>query len=61
MVDSPYLNAREAAEYLRLPSVKALYNLIERVCGSRNRKRRKLLFTREELDKLRLGENPWED
>jgi hypothetical protein len=49
-VQSPYLNAEEAAVYLRLASVKQLYGLIERgklkpLPGSR-----KLRFTTDMLD-----------
>ena len=47
---SPYLTAKEAAEYLRFPSVKALYAAVARdglpVC----RRGGKLLFDRRELD-----------
>jgi hypothetical protein len=55
-VQSPYLNAEEAAAYLRLASVKQLYGLIERgklkpLPGSR-----KLRFTTDMLDEYLSGE-----
>jgi hypothetical protein len=55
--DSPFYNADKAAAYLGMTK-KALYNRVERVCGG-TRKRQKYLFTKEELDMLRRGINPW--
>jgi hypothetical protein len=57
-VKSPYLNAKEAAAYLRLDSVKQLYGLIERgklkpLPGSR-----KLRFTTDILDEYLSNEQP---
>jgi hypothetical protein len=57
-VESPYLNAKEAAAYLRLDGVKKLYGLIERgklrpLPGSR-----KLRFTTDILDEYLSGEQP---
>jgi hypothetical protein len=54
---SPYLNATEAAAYLRLDGVKKLYGLIERgrlkpLPGSR-----KLRFTKEILDECLSGDS----
>jgi hypothetical protein len=56
-VVSPYLNATEAAAYLRLDGVKKLYGLIERgrlkpLPGSR-----KLRFTKEILDECLSGDS----
>ena len=57
-VSSPYLNAEASYRHLGLTSVKALYSLVERVCGG-DRKRFKYSFTKEELDLLRKHVNPW--
>jgi excisionase family DNA binding protein len=50
IIESPYLTAVEAAQYLRRPSVQAIYALVKRgrlrpMPGSG-----RLLFTREALD-----------
>jgi excisionase family DNA binding protein len=56
-VNSPYLNAEESAEYLRI-TVKALYDLVDKrklkkLPGSKNYR-----FTREMLDAYLRGEKP---
>ena len=58
LVDSPFLNAKESAAYLRLSTVKALYSMVERTCGG-NRERRKYKFKKEQLDALQKGIDPW--
>lgn len=49
---SSWLNAREAAEYLRLPTVRALYKRIERGQLPAHRFGRQLRFARREIDAL---------
>jgi Helix-turn-helix domain len=50
--NSPYYTAEEAVDYLRLPSVKALYALVERkkLIPLKRKRSRHLLFTQEQLD-----------
>lgn len=55
-IESPYLTAEEAAQYLRLPSVKALYGLLERGKLEKLPGTRICLFTRQMLDKCVQGE-----
>jgi len=50
MTDSPYLTAREAIAYLRLPSQRALYNLVHEQRLPFCRRGRLYLFDRRELD-----------
>jgi excisionase family DNA binding protein len=48
----PWLTAEEAAEYLRLPSVRALYKRVERGQVPAHRWGRLFRFRRPELDAL---------
>jgi excisionase family DNA binding protein len=50
IVHSPYLNAREAIAYLRLPSETALYRLIREHRMPTCRRGRLYLFDKRELD-----------
>lgn len=54
-VASPYLNAEEAAAYLRLDNVKQLYGLIERGKLRKLPGYRNLLFTTAMLDEALRG------
>jgi hypothetical protein len=54
--DSPYLNAQEAAEYLRFRSVRSLYDAIEPLGIPVKHRGRTLLFHRGELDRWLAGE-----
>lgn len=47
---SPYLTAREAMEYLRIPSQSALYHLIRDQRLPHCRRGRQYLFDKRELD-----------
>lgn len=49
-IESPYLLAYEAVEYLRLPSIKSLYSLVERGKLTPLPGHRSYRFTREQLD-----------
>jgi len=50
-VPTPWLTPEEAVEYLRLPSVRALYQAVRRgEVPCHRRARRTMLFHREELD-----------
>lgn len=56
-IQSPYLNAREAAEYLRFASPRALYKAIEHGLDVPVvRRGRTLLFHRDQLDRWLAGE-----
>ena len=48
----PWMTATEAAEYLRVPSVRALYKRVERGQVPAHRWGRQLRFRRRELDAL---------
>lgn len=52
-----WLTAAEAAEYLRLPSVRALYKRVERGQLPAHRWGRRFRFRRRDLDAL-LGSSP---
>lgn len=54
MIQSPYLIAKEAAEYIR-STVQGVYALVKRGRLKPMPGRRKLLFTREALDKYLSG------
>jgi excisionase family DNA binding protein len=55
-VQSPWLTAEEAASYLRLPTVKALYQAVRRgEVPCHRRSKRTMLFHREELDRALLA------
>lgn len=49
-VDSPYLTAREAVEYLKLGSLNALYRLVNQHRLPTCRRGRLYLFDRREID-----------
>jgi excisionase family DNA binding protein len=50
-IETPWLTAEEAAAYLKLPTVKALYQLVRRgIVPARRLGLRTMRFTREELD-----------
>lgn len=53
---SPYLTAKEAAAYLRIPTVDALYKAIAKDGIPVRHRGRTLLFHREELDRWLAGE-----
>jgi hypothetical protein len=57
IVDTPYLNAKEAAAYLKFASVRALYKAIS---GGLDlpvlRRGKTLLFHRDQLDRWLAGE-----
>ena len=59
-MSTPWMTAEEAAEYLRMDSVKALYTAVRRgfVPGHR-RGKRGLLFHRDELDKAMMQRKTW--
>lgn len=50
-VESPYLTAREAVEYLRLSSVRALYGLVAEHGLPYGRRGRIYLFDKRKLDR----------
>lgn len=50
IIESPYLNATEAAIYLRRPSVHSIYALVKRGRLKPLPGFGRLLFTKEELD-----------
>ena len=55
-VQSPWMNAAEAASYLGLPSTKALYQAIRRGQVPAHRLgQRRMRFHRSELDKVLLN------
>jgi excisionase family DNA binding protein len=55
-IATPWLTPEEAAEYLRLPTVKALYQAVRRgEIPVHRRARRAMLFHREELDRALLA------
>jgi excisionase family DNA binding protein len=56
-IESPYLNAQEAADYLGM-TVKALYGHVERRKLRPMRGYRKYRFTTEQLDAFMRGEKP---
>jgi hypothetical protein len=57
-IDSPYLNAREAAAYLRYRDVRALYAAIHNGLDVPVvRRGRTLLFHRDQLDRWLAGES----
>ncbi len=51
-VTGPWLNAEQAAEYLAMPTVKAIYEAVRRGQIPVYRLGNRLRFRREELDKL---------
>ena len=50
VIDSPYLNTREAMAYLRLPRTSSLYYLINQQHLPHLRRGGRLLFDRRDLD-----------
>jgi excisionase family DNA binding protein len=54
-VASPWLTADEAAEYLRLPSRRALYQAVRRGAFPSHRRAGFLRFHKDELDEALLG------
>ena len=56
IVESPWLTAEEAAEYMRFPTVKALYQAVRRgEVPVHRRAARAMLFNRDELDRALLA------
>jgi excisionase family DNA binding protein len=51
-VQTPWLTAAEAADYLRLPTTRALYKRVERGQVPAHRWGRQLRFARREIDAL---------
>ena len=60
MIESPWLSAEQAAEYLAYPSRKALYEATRRGLIPVHRLGRRLLYNRNELDRLpqKIGAGP---
>ena len=55
-VDTPWMTPEEATAYLRLPTIKALYQAVRRgEVPCHRRAKRTMLFHREELDRALLA------